>query len=207
MASAYVDLGLVAYEPVDVLELRAGARWLDREYPGYEGWHRLRDYLNGRTILEIGCVLPPTVALWSWASRRIMVGPSADTYKTCISERGFTWSTSLETHVRHVEEFVAEIGDGGIDGAIVCRNYLNRTEKPFYALANISAYAAPGCTLLLRTDLYRGEPQRGCRNITADRASFRRAIEQFGFEILHETPSDTGSSVTFGCYAIKHRGY
>ena len=72
-------------------------------------------------------------------------------------------------------------------------------------LENIARYAAPGCYLLLWTDLYHpGGHDEGHRDITRDPAKFTRKLCELGFTIEYATPKKDGrNTIHYGCRARK----
>jgi hypothetical protein len=72
-----------------------------------------------------------------------------------------------------------------VDGSLICRNCLDHCEDPFAVLFNISEYAAPGCYLLLWSDIWHlAGTDPGHHNLTKTEAMMDKIISGLGFEIL-----------------------
>ena len=72
-----------------------------------------------------------------------------------------------------------------MDGSLICRNCLDHCEDPFAVLFNISEYAAPGCYLLLWSDIWHlAGTDPGHHNLTKTEAMMDKIISGLGFEIL-----------------------
>lgn len=166
-------------------------------------WDAFASHLEGRPLLDVGAGPLPAAVLMPWASPRIVIDPLARSYSESVLETfGMSWFDELTVHSVEAERFVPDLEDA-ISGAIVCRNALDHMGDPFIVLANLAAYAAVGCRLLLWTDLDHPEGgDAGHRSITGDRGGFRRLIEQLGFRITRETP-DKPDHFSFGCYGIR----
>jgi hypothetical protein len=81
---------------------------------------------------------------------------------------------------------------------------LDHTPNWPFVLSNISAYAMSGCHLLCWTDLYhRGSADEGHYDITPDKDSFRRLINQLGFRIIREYSDKMRKEMNLGFIAIK----
>jgi hypothetical protein len=124
--------------------------------------------------------------------RRIVIDPLIEQYRSYQLRRfGETvWTEDIEAHACSAESVIAELR-GAIDGSIICRNALDHTEDPMSVLAAVSQYAAPGCYLLLWTDIWhlRGLTI-GHRNITRSAAAMDALLAGLGFDVVQ-----TGASI------------
>jgi hypothetical protein len=139
--------------------------------------------------------------------RRIVIDPLIEKYRSYqLSRMGETvWLDDIETHARSAESVIPELR-GAIDGSIICRNALDHTEDPFGVLAAISQYAAPGCYLLLWTDIWHSRgPTIGHRNITRSHAAMDALLMGLGFDIIQNGASirAPGEFVEYGRLARK----
>jgi hypothetical protein len=168
-------------------------------------WTKFADFIAGRTVLDIGGGPLPVMAFWPWAGRRIALDPLASEYSRSAADvTGRSWFDDFTVIAQPAEQFIPSLL-GVVDGAIVCRNALDHTSEPYLILSNMASYAAPGCRLMLWTDLHHlGARDSGHSDITQDRDGFRRLIENIGFDIETETPAhDDRATIEFGCVAIK----
>lgn len=170
-------------------------------------WRELAAHVEGKTCLEIGPGPLAALVAWWWVRRRIFIDPLTEEYKR-ISLKHFkrTWYTDdLELCAQPAEDLIPELL-GAIDGAIICRNVLDHRADPMLVLENVAAYAAPGCYLLLWTDLWhlRGHDE-GHRNITKDNEGFEKRIRDLGFEILYSFDGvrQDSSTIDYGYRARK----
>lgn len=168
---------------------------------------RFIDHVKSRTNLEIGSGPVGYLAPRAWMGRRIVIDPLVNEYRSYQLKRfGKTiWSGDIHTYARSAEHVVGNLR-GTIDGAIVCRNALDHTEDPLGVLAAISEYAAPGCYLLLWSDIWhlRGLTI-GHRNITKSALAMDALLSGLGFEILQLGASirAPGEFVEYGRLARK----
>ena len=170
-------------------------------------WREFAEHISGRTCLEIGAGPCGALAIWWWVRRRIVIDPLVEEYRQlCLSIFGRTWyGEEIELYARPAESFIKELAHT-IDGAIICRNTLDHCEEPMSVLQSISDYAAPGCVLLLWTDLWHPEGQdAGHRNITNDSASFERVVSTLGFDILRAFADHDRATTNYGCCATKRQ--
>ena len=141
-------------------------------------------HTKDRTSLEIGSGPMGQLASWPWIRRRIVIDPLIEKYRAYQLRRfGKTvWTDDIETHACAAESVIPELR-GKIDGAIICRNALDHTEDPLSVLAAIAQYAAPGCYLLLWTDIWHlGGVTIGHRNITKSVAAMDALL--IGFDLI-----------------------
>jgi hypothetical protein len=115
------------------------------------------------------------------------------------------WTSQIETHAQAAEQVRAELV-GKIDGCIVSRNALDHMNDPLAALQAMGEYAAPGCFLLLWSDIWHHDGgDVGHRNITRSREAFEAALIGLGFVIVKQGTSlrEERDYVEYGCIALK----
>jgi hypothetical protein len=143
-------------------------------------------YAKTRTNLEVGSGPMGHLAGRPWMGRRIVIDPLVDKYRAYQLHRfGKTvWTDDIRTYACPSENLIPELR-GAVDGSIICRNALDHTEDPLGVLAAIAQYAAPGCYLLLWTDIWhlRGLTI-GHRNITKSPAAMDALLDGLGFDIV-----------------------
>jgi hypothetical protein len=162
------------------------------------------NHIAGKTCLDIGpCVFSP-LSTWDVAGTRFAVEPLLQPIEEWQETNlGASAYKDMHGYAKPAEQLIPELL-GRVDGAILCRNMLDHTPKWPFVLANISAYAAPGCRLLLWTDLdHHGEADEGHYEITSDTASFKRLVEQLGFSVVREHSSPDRPETNWGCFAIR----
>jgi hypothetical protein len=202
---------------------RAGGRWLDaiksdRVAPTSESddqWFcgstalsvEFITHVKTRTNLEIGSGPMGHLASRPWMGQRIAIDPLIGKYKSYqIRKFGRTvWTNDIKTYANAAENLVPDLV-GAIDGSIICRNALDHTEDPLGVLAAISQYAAPGCYLLLWTDIWhlRGVTI-GHRNITKSVTAMDALLVGLGFDLLQDGASirAPGEFIEYGRIARK----
>jgi SAM-dependent methyltransferase len=169
-------------------------------------YEKFAEWVKGKNCLEIGSGPSGNSIYLKQAAFRFIIDPLIykyqDAQQACFGKTWYTndmilIDTEAETH------FIAL--DQVINGCIICRNTLDHCANPMKVLENISLYAAPGCYLLLWTDLYHiGGHDEGHHDITRDARSFRREIERLGFEIEYVSPAkEDRNTINFGCRARK----
>jgi hypothetical protein len=170
-----------------------------------EIWDSFAENIRGKSILDIGTGPVPTPSLWHWAGAKYAIDPLSVEYdRLCREIFGRSWYDDVDARTDEAEILQRDLV-GKINGVIVCRNCLDHCREPYLILANISAYAATGCALMLWTDLYHLDGHdHGHTDITCDRDGFRRVVEAMGFKIIREVPVLLDRpTVQFGCFAIK----
>lgn len=170
-----------------------------------EEWSEFAAYISDKTCLEVGAGPCGALVGWWWVRRRIVIDPLVTEYRRItleLFER--TWYTDeIELLALPGERLVGELV-GMIDGAVICRNTLDHCENPMSVLENIAAYCRPGCYLLLWTDLWHpGGHGEGHRNITKQKDTFQRSINDLGFEILYSFEDVDRPTINYGCRARK----
>ncbi len=163
--------------------------------------------MAGKVVLEVGGGPAPLTTILTRRLRALhLIDPLVDRYDDFIQRTfGHSWrAPNVTLRAANAEERIPELV-GRVDGAIVCRNCLDHTEQPARILENLAAYAAPGCILLLWTDLVHLDGHdEGHHDIARDPAEFERTLQGLGFRIVRRTPEKSGSrTVSYGCYAIR----
>lgn len=169
-----------------------------------EKWRSFLNFIVAKDVMDIGpCVMSP-LATWDGPRKKIIIEPlfnEIDHFQR--SKFGGSVFEGLTCHATSAEFFINDYYNK-IDGAILCRNMLDHTPNWPFVLSNISAYAMSGCYLLCWTDLdHRGSADEGHYDITPDKDSFRRLINQLGFQIIREYSDEMRKEKNFGFVAIK----
>jgi hypothetical protein len=171
-------------------ERAAGGLWQSADDQWFLGkkdlWTAFVAHVTDRTNLEIGSGPFGYLASCYWMKRRIVVDPLVDKYRAYqMKHFGRTfWTAEIETHALPVEQMVESLR-GAVDGCIVSRNALDHMEDPLAALEAIGAYAAPGCYLLLWSDIWhRDGGDVGHRNITKSATALDKMLDGLGFDIV-----------------------
>jgi hypothetical protein len=149
-------------------------------------WTTFVAHVTDRTNLEIGSGPFGYLAPCYWMKRRVVIDPLIDKYRAYQLKRfGRTfWTADIETHAVPAEHIVEALR-GAVDGCIVSRNALDHMDDPLAAIATIAEYAAPGCYLLLGTDIWHLDGgDVGHRNITRSARVLDGMLDGLGFEIL-----------------------
>lgn len=160
--------------------------------------------IQGKACLDIGpCVFTPLVT-WHGIGPAVAIEPLGDA--VCRWQRqhfGKSVFDDLELHSVGADAFIPDFATR-FDGVIHCRNMLDHTPSWPFVLSNISAYAAPGCQLLLWTDIdHRGTADAGHFDICADASQLKRLIQRLGFEIERESETSDRLEMNWGCVAVK----
>jgi hypothetical protein len=149
-------------------------------------WTAFVEHVRDRTNLEVGAGPFGYLAPCYWMKRRIVIDPLIDRYREYqLSRFGKTfWTADIETHALPAEQIVEPLR-GAVDGCIVSRNALDHMEDPLAALTALAEYAAPGCYLLLWSDIWhRDGGDIGHRNITKSPAALDKMLDGLGFAIV-----------------------
>jgi len=171
----------------------------------FSKWQEFAEYIMGKTCIEIGSGPLPALCVWYWAGDKIVIDPLINEYKRLTTKNGRqSWfSDDMTLYPSCAEHYVSAFA-GIADGVIVCRNALDHCEKPALILDNISKYAAPGCQLLLWSDLWHLDGHdEGHTNITKDRARFEQDIIVRGFSIIDRYEDTARKTINYGCRAVK----
>jgi hypothetical protein len=180
----------------------------DQWFLGNAGlWTTFLEHVRDRKNLEIGSGPFGYLAPCHWMKRRIVIDPLIDKYRAYqIKHFGKTfWTADIETHAVPAEQVVEELR-GAIDGCIVSRNALDHMADPLAALEMIGEYAAPGCYLLLSTDIWHMDGgDVGHRNITRSAAVLDGLLNGLGFDILQNGADvrDSDQYIEYGRLARK----
>jgi hypothetical protein len=180
----------------------------DQWFLGNAGlWRTFVEHVRDRRNLEIGSGPFGYLAPCYWMTRRIVIDPLVDKYRAYqIKHFGKTlWTADIETHAVPAEH-VVEALRGSIDGCIISRNALDHMEDPLAAIEMIAEYAAPGCYLLLSTDIWHVDGgDVGHRNITRSPAVLDRLLNGLGFDILQNGADvrDSDQYIEYGRLARK----
>jgi SAM-dependent methyltransferase len=200
--------GLLA--EVDVAS-KNGDLWMSSADHFFSGDQKLFDAvierIGDRRCLEVGCGPFGYLAPCRWLKTRVFIDPLIDEYRLAqLPLTGRTLFTAdVETHSSSAETPIPTLFDA-VDGLIVCRNAIDHCEDPLSVLANISAYAAPGCYFLFWADIWHLDgPDAGHRNITKSTSFMDAAMDGLGFRILRRSDQVRGSGecVEYGCVAVK----
>jgi hypothetical protein len=169
-------------------------------------WLTFVAHVRPRRCLEIGCGPFGYLAPCYWIKQRTLIDPLIDEYRMLQLEScGATIYSGIETFAEQAENRIDSLV-GAIDGAIICRNAIDHCEDPLSVLANISAYAAPGCYFLFWTDIWHLDgTDAGHRNITKSSTFMDMAIGGLGFRILKKSAEvrTDAQCIEYGCLAIK----
>ena len=164
------------------------------------------EHVRDRTNLEIGAGPFGYLAPCYWMKRRIVIDPLVDKYRAYqMAHFGKTfWTSEIETHAAPAEQIVEPLR-GAVDGCIVSRNALDHMEDPLAALEAIAQYAAPGCYLLLWTDIWHPEGgDVGHRNITRSPSVLDKMLDGLGFDVVQNGADIRGGEcIEYGRLARK----
>jgi len=167
-------------------------------------WRLFVDNTKGKAGLDIGpCVFSP-LATWDFLARRIAIEPLGESISRWQKSRfGVSAFDEIELRSAGADVFMPDLR-GAINGVIYCRNMLDHTPSWPFVLSNISAYAAPGCHLLLWTDIdHRGTADAGHYDICSEDGALYRMIQQFGFDIIRRFEDKNRAEINCGCFAKK----
>jgi SAM-dependent methyltransferase len=182
------------------------SKWLREWFPDEDSFDYFQRQTAGKTCLEIGSGPSGNLIYFWWAARRIIIDPLVVEYRDIsLKFYGKTWFDGIELIPINAETLQTSL-IGNVNGAIICRNTLDHCANPMQVLENIAAYTAPGCYLLLWTDLHHiGGHDEGHRDITSNPAAFTRKLLDLGFEIEYITPQKLGrNTIHYGCRARKN---
>jgi hypothetical protein len=162
------------------------------------------DEIQGRACLDIGpCVFTPLVT-WHGIGTAVAIEPLGDAVRDWQRQHfGKSVFDDLELHSVAADIFIPDFAFR-FDGVIHCRNMLDHTPNWPFILSNICAYAAPGCHLLLWTDIHhRGTADAGHFDICADATQLKRLVQQLGFDIKRDFEASDRPEINWGCIAVK----
>lgn len=160
--------------------------------------------IAGKSCMEIGSGPMPMLSYFWWAGEKHVIDPLIAKYNEEAIRRGHgDLYTGIYIYPECAEKYHTELFYD-IKGAIICHNALDHCQRPYDIIDNMSRYAAPGCKLLLWTDLWhlKGHDE-GHTNITQSRADFIKKIRDAGFNIVYEFDVKERPSINYGCVAVK----
>jgi hypothetical protein len=168
------------------------------------------EHIRDRKCLEIGSGPYGFLAPASWIKDRVIIEPLADKYRQAqLNLIGKTFLTDdIQFYTTPAEVIIDDLV-GNVDGAIICRNALDHCDDPLAIIGNMAKYAAPGCYLLLWTDLWhlQGIDDDGHHNITRSVDVMDALLGGLGFEILKQDAliRDKSEFVEYGRVAKRIR--
>jgi hypothetical protein len=169
-------------------------------------WQAFVQHVIDKNCLEIGSGPCGFANYWHFIHKWHVIDPLANEYKQMMMKLfGKTWWWHwIQVHAQGAEKQLPELV-GRINGVIVCRNTLDHVDDPLEVMNNIARYAAPGCKLLLWSDLYHlNGHDEVHRNVCRSRNLFKAIINNRGFVIEYETPMfRNGETMEYGCVAHK----
>jgi hypothetical protein len=167
-------------------------------------WEAFVSHITGKKCLEIGSCTSSMLSSWDTTTKRFVIEPLADKVSTWQRENiGFSLYEGLTTYSVGADKYIESL-EGIIDGAIYCRNCIDHSPNWMFILSNISAYAAPGCRLLLWNDIFHLDgTDSGHYDLTEDPNDMRRLISALGFVVKREYINTERRDQNWGCFAIK----
>jgi len=153
--------------------------------PNYNKWifGAFREYLEGRTVLEVGCGIGNLSGYFASVSSRFL---ALDTSETFIGHMKLDQPRAEVLHLSITDDRAAELASEGIE-AVVSANVLEHVPDDEKALSNIFRILKPGGRLLLFVPALRAiygtldEAVSHCRRY--DRSELRAKAERAGFEV------------------------
>jgi hypothetical protein len=167
-------------------------------------WQAFVSQIAGKKCLEIGSCTSSMLSSWDTASDRFVIEPLADKVSTWQRENlGFSLYEGLTTYSVGADQYIESLA-ASIDGAIYCRNCIDHSPNWMFILSNISAYATPGCKLLLWNDIFHLDgTDSGHYDLTDDPSAMKRLISELGFNVKREYTNVGRRDLNWGCFAIK----
>ncbi|MDP3900874.1 MAG: hypothetical protein Q8Q38_00830 [bacterium] len=205
---------LALLERAEDLRARRLDEYLVREVPYIRDFFRdassYSEFCEGmedELCLEVGGGPIGALPLMPWIQKRVAIDPLLDEYRRFQMEiLGKTFFTdNIGGYSQNAETLIPEL-KGRVTGFISCRNALDHYQNPFQVLSNIAEYAAPGCKLLLWTDLWHlDDLDAKHRNLTKDTGEFDRQLVGLGFKIDHRFHDvrDGKETLEYGCIATR----
>jgi hypothetical protein len=193
------------------LAKNAGSLWQGPDDLWFKGnqtlWDEFANHARGKKCLEIGSGPFGYLAPCYWIKDRVIIDPLIDFYREHeIKISGKTFFTDdIVTYNKPAEDCIDDL-IGKVDGFIVCQNALDHSEDPLSIMHNISEYAAPGCYLLIWTDIWHLQGlDAGHRNITKNSVAFDKVLMGMGFEIIQTSKNirDQNEYIEYGRIAVK----
>lgn len=115
------------------------------------------------------------------------------------------FTDDIKCYSQEAEKYIQDL-EHSITGFVFSRNTLDHCENPWLILENISRYAAPGCILLLWTDLWHlKDIDEKHGNIIRDKDIFEEKLISLGFKIdsVFSDVREDKSTIEYGCIATK----
>jgi hypothetical protein len=226
-----LGLNMFNHEKAQRYEIRGARKAIRKDFPGiWEAWQQERErgglwhsagdpwfqedtalfsqfveHVRNKKCLEIGSGPFGFLGPAYWIKDRVIIDPLINAYRDEeLQLLGQTFFTEeIETIPHQAETFVEGLS---VDGCIVCRNALDHCEDPLTVLGNIGSYAAPGCYLLLWTDIWHLQDlDAGHKNITRSATALETYIKGLGFEVVKRMKKirNPEEFVEYGCLAQK----
>jgi hypothetical protein len=192
-------------------EKAAGGLWQSADDQWFLGdvglFNSFVEHVRNRKGLEVGSGPFGYIAPCYWIKDRVIIEPLIDRYREAqLNLTGKTFfSDEIKGYSSPAEQVIPELV-GKVDGFIACRNALDHCEDPMTILLNLSDYAAPGCWLLLWTDLWHlAGLDAGHHNITKTQRAMDAYLNGLGFDVVKrgETIRDPAEYVEYGIIARK----
>lgn len=166
------------------------------------------EHVRTRKCLEIGSGPFGYLLPARWIEDRAIIEPLAEKYRAeQLRLTGKTFFTDdVKVFASSAETVIPELV-GLVEGAIICRNVLDHCDDPLSVFGNIAKYAAPGCYLLLWTDIWHvgGIDDDGHRNITRSPEVIDALLDGLGFNIIRPSARvrDPNEFIEYGRIAQK----
>lgn len=174
---------------------------LSPEFTQNDEFHQeIIEWVAGKTCLEVGASVCPSITGLRKAKKVVLVEPMADQF------RDYIWMPPNGILISQPGEVALPQFTGKIDGLIVDRNCIDHAEDPLWLFNCILNCAAPGCWVFHWSDIWHfPEPDAGHRNITQDSNVIRDFITFRQFDIIHEFTQRTSADgmLDYGCVARK----
>lgn len=208
------DALLALLEKTEDLKARRLDEYLVREVPYIRDFFRdLASYqefcegMEDKLCLEIGGGPIGALPLMPWIQNRVVIDPLLDEYRrfqTDTLQRTF-FGDDVTGYSQNAEVLMQDL-KGRVTGFISFRNALDHCQNPSQVLSNIADYAAPGCKLLLWTDLWHlDDLDAKHRNLTKNPEEFEQQLVELGFRIdrRFRDVRDGEETLEYGCIATK----
>jgi len=169
-----------------------------------EEFDKFIKHISGKSVMDIGANAITPLITFDGPTRKIVIDPLFDKINDWqIENLGRSIFEGMDCHSLPAELFLQPYA-GKIDGCIICRNTLDHTPSWPFVLASIAKYAAPGCLLLLWSDIdHYGTENIGHYTICHDEKQMRMLVEVFGFDIIRECQHKARNVKNYGCVAAK----
>lgn len=185
--------------------------YVDLFFAGSEDeFYKFAERVKDKTCLEVSSGPCGVFPLWGhWLTgRQIVIDPLIVQYDEYMKATfGKSWFLDRVEKLPLGAELKVDSLVGQVDGFIVWRNGIDHFTEWRQAVANISAYAADGCTLLFWGDHKHIEtPDEGHNAVVTETAEeLQKVFEGHGWHIIRQTPSirDRSKTLDYGCVAVK----